>query len=166
MSYVTDTVCMHVLTLCACVHARTDIVCMHAHLWQHPNACIYRTLQNVIEMEGYFLESEPCLTCSQQDHPPALHKLEALKAESRFTDSTHLVRLVCAQTIHRYVVFVCWLAHTHTQTHTHTHHTHKSHRLHILVAFSVRTDDTQVCSVCVCVDECTRTSATDCTYSL
>jgi E3 ubiquitin-protein ligase UBR4 len=68
---------------------------------QHPNACIYQKLHRLYEVDGFYLESEPCLTCNQHDAPLAMHKVEALKAEIRFTDSAQLVRMINAQTIHR-----------------------------------------------------------------
>lgn len=68
---------------------------------QHPNACIYQKLHRLYEVDGFYLESEPCLTCNQHDTPLAMHKVEALKAEIRFTDSAQLIRMINAQTIHR-----------------------------------------------------------------
>ena len=70
----------------------------------HPNACIYRALHRIVELEGYYLESKPCLICNHAEIPFGLHKLDALKAEAKFTDATQLVKLVCAQTIQRFTV--------------------------------------------------------------
>lgn len=81
---------------------------------QHPNASLYRALASVLELGGYFLESEPCRVCSearprrlnlasrllshthttsQLTAPFASTSLSELTAENKFTSSTHIVRL-------------------------------------------------------------------------
>lgn len=38
-------------------------------LANHPNSYLYRTLGSLVDVEGYYLESEPCLVCND----PELH---------------------------------------------------------------------------------------------
>ena len=86
---------------------------------RHPNASIYQSLHRLLDLEGlgYYLESRPCLLCAPWAQVPmAVHKLEQLRAEAKFTDSAHLVKLVCAHTIqHLTVSHPFWPAHVRLQ---------------------------------------------------
>lgn len=53
-------------------------------LIQHPNASIYSQLSQYVEMEGYFLESEPCLVCNNPEVPFTNIKLSSVKVRTSF----------------------------------------------------------------------------------
>ncbi len=36
-------------------------------LANHPNSYLYRTLSTLVDVEGYYLESEPCLVCNDPE---------------------------------------------------------------------------------------------------
>jgi hypothetical protein len=59
----------------------------------HPNAALYRSLANVLEFDGYYLESEPCSVCSDPETPFSVVPLTKLAVESKYTSTTHVVRL-------------------------------------------------------------------------
>ncbi|XP_042440937.1 auxin transport protein BIG-like [Zingiber officinale] len=61
-------------------------------LANHPNSRIYSTLSSLVEFDGYYLESEPCVTCSCPEVPYSRMKLESLKSESKFTDNRIIVK--------------------------------------------------------------------------
>jgi hypothetical protein len=69
---------------------------------QHANAALYRSLSMVLELDGYFLESEPCRVCSEPNAPFVLTPITELTAENKYTSSTHIVRLK------RVSCLVCW----------------------------------------------------------
>jgi hypothetical protein len=72
---------------------------------QHPNASLYQSLHRLVEMEGYYLESQPCLICTPwAEVPLATHKLDQLRAEAKFTDRTQLVKLISSHTIQSFTV--------------------------------------------------------------
>uniref|UniRef100_A0A2R5LN58 Putative e3 ubiquitin-protein ligase ubr4 n=1 Tax=Ornithodoros turicata TaxID=34597 RepID=A0A2R5LN58_9ACAR len=73
-------------------------------LAQHPNASLYSALRGLVELDGYFLESEPCLVCNNPEVPYANIKLSAIKVDSRFTTSTQIVKLVGSHTVSRIVL--------------------------------------------------------------
>ncbi|XP_024381357.1 auxin transport protein BIG isoform X3 [Physcomitrium patens] len=68
-------------------------------LANHPNSRIYNTLTSLVEFDGYYLESEPCLACSSPEVPHTRMKLDSLKAETKFTDNRILVKCVGSHTI-------------------------------------------------------------------
>lgn len=68
-------------------------------LANHPNSRIYNTLTSLVEFDGYYLESEPCLACSSPEVPYTRMKLDSLKAETKFTDNRILVKCVGSHTI-------------------------------------------------------------------
>ena len=74
-------------------------------LANHPNSSLYQALASVLEFEGYYLENEPCLVCNDPEVPFSRCKIEHLKSEMKFTDSTQLVKFqdsytVAAVTVH------------------------------------------------------------------
>ena len=72
---------------------------------QHPNASLYQSLHRLVDLEGYYLESQPCLICTPwAEVPLAAHKLDQLRAEAKFTDRTQLIKLICSHTIQRFTV--------------------------------------------------------------
>lgn len=68
-------------------------------LANHPNSRIYNTLSCLVEFDGYYLESEPCVTCSCPDVPSSRMKLESLKSETKFTDNRIIVKCTGSFTI-------------------------------------------------------------------
>lgn len=68
-------------------------------LANHPNSRIYNTLASLVEFDGYYLESEPCLACSSPEVPYTRMKLDSLKSETKFTDNRILVKCVGSHTI-------------------------------------------------------------------
>jgi E3 ubiquitin-protein ligase UBR4 len=59
----------------------------------HANAALYRSLANVLEFDGYYLESEPCSVCSDPETPFSVVPLSKLAVESKHTSTTQVVRL-------------------------------------------------------------------------
>lgn len=70
------------------------LTAQNAVLANHPNSAIYGALQNLIDMDGYCLESEPCLACSAPEVSYSQVKLSAVKAETKYTDNRILLRLI------------------------------------------------------------------------
>lgn len=68
-------------------------------LANHPNSSIYNTLSGLVEFDGYYLESEPCVACSSPEVPYNKMKLESLKSETKFTDNRILVKCTGSYTI-------------------------------------------------------------------
>lgn len=68
-------------------------------LANHPNSRIYNTLSGLVEFDGYYLESEPCVTCSSPEVPYSRMKLESLKSETKFTDNRIIVKCTGSYTI-------------------------------------------------------------------
>ncbi|KAL1138884.1 hypothetical protein AAG570_008946, partial [Ranatra chinensis] len=65
----------------------------------HPNASIYAQLTQYVELEGYYLESDPCLVCNNPELPLSNIKLSSIKIDSKFTTTTQIVKLVSSHTI-------------------------------------------------------------------
>ncbi|KAF3783370.1 Auxin transport protein [Nymphaea thermarum] len=68
-------------------------------LANHPNSRIYNTLSGLVEFDGYYLESEPCVACSCPEVPYSRMKLDALKSETKFTDNRIIVKCTGSFTI-------------------------------------------------------------------
>ncbi|XP_052869267.1 protein purity of essence [Anopheles cruzii] len=73
-------------------------------LSRHPNAPIYSALAHVLELEGFYLESEPCLVCNSPELPFGNIKLSTVKVDSKFTTTTTIVKLVQSHTISKIVL--------------------------------------------------------------
>lgn len=77
-----------------------DTLCSQNELLaNHPNSKIYNTLSSLVDFDGYYLESEPCLACSCPEVPYTRMKLDSLKSETKFTDNRILVKCVGSHTI-------------------------------------------------------------------
>ncbi len=62
-------------------------------LSHHPNSHIYNSLSHLVEFDGYYLEGEPCLVCNNPELPWSRStKLDALKAETKFTHNTQVIK--------------------------------------------------------------------------
>lgn len=68
-------------------------------LANHPNSRIYNTLSGLVEFDGYYLESEPCVACSSPEVPYSRMKLESLKSETKFTGNRIIVKCTGSYTI-------------------------------------------------------------------
>ncbi|ESQ49882.1 hypothetical protein EUTSA_v10019869mg [Eutrema salsugineum] len=75
------------------LHSQNELIA------NHPNSRIYSTLSNLVEFDGYYLESEPCVACSSPDVPYSKMKLESLKSETKFTDNRIIVKCTGSYTI-------------------------------------------------------------------
>uniref|UniRef100_A0A1I8NYS2 UBR-type domain-containing protein n=1 Tax=Stomoxys calcitrans TaxID=35570 RepID=A0A1I8NYS2_STOCA len=81
-------------------------------LSKHPNASIYTALEQILQMNGYYLESEPCLVCNNPEVPMANIKLPSIKSDSKFTTCTMIVKLVQCHTISKLIVRIADLKRT------------------------------------------------------
>ncbi|KAJ8682718.1 hypothetical protein QAD02_018510 [Eretmocerus hayati] len=70
-------------------------------LSRHPNANLYANLAQFVELDGYYLESEPCLVCNNPEVPMSTIKLSSIKVDSKFTTTTQIIKLVGSHTISR-----------------------------------------------------------------
>lgn len=50
-------------------------------LSSHGNAALYAALGAFVELDGYYLESEPCLVCNNPEVPMATIKLPTIKVQ-------------------------------------------------------------------------------------
>ncbi|XP_065311151.1 E3 ubiquitin-protein ligase UBR4 isoform X4 [Dermacentor albipictus] len=82
----------------AVLHQQNQLLC------NHPNSSLYNSIRGLVEMDGYYLESEPCLVCNNPEVAYANIKLSAIKVDSRFTTSTQIVKLVGSHTVSRIVL--------------------------------------------------------------
>jgi len=73
-------------------------------LINHPNSTLYNTLQSLVEFDGYYLESEPCLVCNNPEVNYSSMKLSSVKVDSRFTTTTQIVKLVGSHTISKIIL--------------------------------------------------------------
>ncbi|XP_014496937.1 auxin transport protein BIG [Vigna radiata var. radiata] len=75
-------------------------------LANHPNSRIYNTLSGLVEFDGYYLESEPCVACSTPEVPYSKMKLDSLKSETKFTDNRIIVKCTGSYTIQTVIMNV------------------------------------------------------------
>lgn len=62
-------------------------------LSNHANSHLYRTLAGLVDFDGYYLESEPCLVCNDPEVPFSKCDLSSIRSEAKFTDSSILIKL-------------------------------------------------------------------------
>lgn len=65
----------------------------------HPNKHIYTQLSRFMELEGFYLETNPCPVCNNPEISFTNIKLSAVKIDSKFTTNTQIVKLVGSHTI-------------------------------------------------------------------
>lgn len=65
----------------------------------HPNANLYAHLAQFVELDGYYLESEPCLVCNNPEVSFSSMKISSVKIDSKYTTTTQIVKLMCSHTI-------------------------------------------------------------------
>ncbi|KAK9874861.1 hypothetical protein WA026_005677 [Henosepilachna vigintioctopunctata] len=73
-------------------------------LSHHPNANLYARVSQFVELDGYYLESNPCLVCNNPEIPFAAIKLSSIKVDSKFTTTTQIVKLLGSHTISKITV--------------------------------------------------------------
>lgn len=73
-------------------------------LAHHPNANLYAHMSQFVELEGYYLESEPCLVCNNPEVALSTIKLSSLKVDSKFTTTTQIVKLLSSHIISKITV--------------------------------------------------------------
>ncbi|XP_008200345.2 E3 ubiquitin-protein ligase UBR4 isoform X1 [Tribolium castaneum] len=73
-------------------------------LAHHPNANLYAHMSQFVELDGYYLESEPCLVCNNPEVSFTTIKLSSLKVDSKFTTTTQIVKLLSSHTISKITV--------------------------------------------------------------
>ncbi|XP_055380592.1 protein purity of essence [Condylostylus longicornis] len=81
-------------------------------LSKHPNGPIYTGLTQVLELDGFYLESEPCLVCNNPELPMSNIKLPTIKSDSKFTTTTMIVKLIQSHTISKIILRVADLKRT------------------------------------------------------
>lgn len=73
-------------------------------LTKHTNGQIYAALGQVLDIEGFYLESEPCLVCNNPELPFTNIKLSSIKLDSKFTTTTTIVKLSQSHTISKIIL--------------------------------------------------------------
>ncbi|KAK7896704.1 hypothetical protein WMY93_022029 [Mugilogobius chulae] len=62
-------------------------------LTNHPNSNIYNTLSGLVEFDGFYLESDPCLVCNNPEVPFSSHNQQSY-CEDRDLKRTKMVRTI------------------------------------------------------------------------
>ncbi|XP_074655636.1 E3 ubiquitin-protein ligase UBR4-like [Tubulanus polymorphus] len=73
--------------------------CQNQLMTSHSNANIYNQLQGMVDFDGYYLESDPCLVCNNPEVPFVNIKLTSIKVDSKFTTTTQIVKLIGSHNI-------------------------------------------------------------------
>ncbi|KAL1517166.1 hypothetical protein ABEB36_000965 [Hypothenemus hampei] len=81
-------------------------------LAHHPNANLYAHMSQFVDLDGYYLESEPCLVCNNPEVPFSTIKLSSIKMDSKFTTTTQIVKLLSSHTISKITVRIAELKKT------------------------------------------------------
>lgn len=81
-------------------------------LSHHPNTNLYTQMGQFVELEGYYLEAEPCLVCNNPEVPLSNIKLSSIKIDSKFTTTTQIVKLTNSHTISKITVRIADLKRT------------------------------------------------------
>lgn len=71
---------------------------------KHPNAPLYSALSQVLDLDGFYLESEPCLVCNNTEIPMSIIKLQSIKVDSKFTTNSNIIKLVNSHTISKIIL--------------------------------------------------------------
>ncbi|VVC25973.1 Hypothetical protein CINCED_3A011321 [Cinara cedri] len=78
----------------------------------HPNANLYTQVSQYVDLEGFYLESEPCMVCNNPEIPFSNIKLTSIKVDSKFTTTTQIVKLMGSHTINKIVLRITDLKRT------------------------------------------------------
>lgn len=71
-------------------------------LVSHPNARLYGRLAECLDLPGYYLESEPCITCATSTWESSEFRdcrLDTIRAETKYTDCSIMYRLMAIHEI-------------------------------------------------------------------
>ncbi|XP_057290056.1 E3 ubiquitin-protein ligase UBR4-like isoform X1 [Hydractinia symbiolongicarpus] len=71
-------------------------------LMKHPNASLYRKLQSYVELDGYYLESDPCVICNNPEVAFNNYKLSSLKSDVRYTTKSQIIKLSANHAISKF----------------------------------------------------------------
>lgn len=71
---------------------------------KHPSAALYTSLSQVLELDGFYLESEPCLVCNNVDQSMSIIKLTSIKMDSKFTTNSNIIKLVNSHIISKIIL--------------------------------------------------------------
>jgi E3 ubiquitin-protein ligase UBR4 len=71
---------------------------------KHPSASLYTSLGQVLELDGFYLESEPCLVCNNVDQSMSIIKLTSIKMDSKFTTNSNIIKLVNSHIISKIIL--------------------------------------------------------------
>eukprot|EP01133_Synstelium_polycarpum_P011499 gene11499-13413_t len=63
-----------------------------ANSWKDQYDEFAENLNSILELDGYYLESEPCLVCNNPEVQFQTYRLDALKQEVKFTESAQLIK--------------------------------------------------------------------------
>lgn len=76
----------------------------NALISKHPSAPIYSALRQFLDLDGYYMESEPCLICNNIDQAMSVIKLTSIKADSKFTSNSNIVKLINSHMISKIIL--------------------------------------------------------------
>lgn len=71
---------------------------------KHPSASLYTALGQVLDLDGFYLESEPCLICNSVDQSFNIIKLTSIKMDSKFTTNSNIIKLVNSHIISKIIL--------------------------------------------------------------
>lgn len=71
---------------------------------KHPSAPLYNALGQFLELDGYYLESEPCLICNNIDQSMSIIKLTSIKMDSKFTTNSNIIKLINSHVISKIIL--------------------------------------------------------------
>lgn len=71
---------------------------------KHPSASLYTSLGQVLDLDGFYLESEPCLVCNSVDQSFNIIKLTSIKMDSKFTTNSNIIKLVNSHIISKIIL--------------------------------------------------------------
>lgn len=71
---------------------------------KHPSTSLYTALGQVLELDGFYLESEPCLVCNNADQSMSIIKLASIKMDSKFTTNSNIIKLVNSHIISKIIL--------------------------------------------------------------
>lgn len=78
-------------------------------LISHPNARLYGKLSGIIDVAGYYLEADPCLTCAASMWESSERRecrIDTIRAETKYTDCSIMHRLISMYEVNNFSVRV------------------------------------------------------------
>lgn len=86
-----------VLLTSMALHITTSLKLRCGFLVSHPNARLYGRLSTSLDIHGYFLESDPCMSCSAsicESSEKRECRIDTIRAETKYTDCSFMHRLL------------------------------------------------------------------------